>query len=197
MKIKTIFLDLDDVLNRFTMYALEQIGCKVDAYDDSSYNPKWGWNIVRAANTLPGHSRHKNKLSPKEFWNAINRKVWASVPLSAECQYLLDNCKDLVGEENVCILSCPTNDPECLAGKLEWIHEYMPPWLWRQYLIGPQKWMCARPDALLIDDSDANVMAFRKHGGQAVLVPRPWNILHGTHTTETLQQAFEIIKRSQ
>ena len=195
MKIKTIFLDLDDVLNRFTMYALEHVGCMVDAYDESTYDPEWGWDIVKAANKLlPMDS---DSFSPEEFWACIGREVWAKTPVSEECRFLIDECQMIVGKENVCILSCPTEDPECAAGKMEWIQEYMPQWMQRQYLFGPPKWMCARPDTLLIDDSDVNVHLFRMAGGQALLVPRPWNTLHGLNAMKQLKAAFEVIERSQ
>lgn len=197
MKIKTIFLDMDDVLNRFTMCALKHVGCDVDVYDDSSFNPKWGFDIIKAANNLLDRKYpFRQYLSLNAFWSRINREVWADTPVSEECRFLIDECQMMVGKENVCILSCPTEDPECLAGKLEWIHKYMPSWLWRQYLIGPQKWMCARPNALLIDDSDKNVEKFRQAGGQALLVPRPWNALHGINAMWGLKAAFKVIKRS-
>ena len=199
MKIKTIFLDLDDVLNRFTMYALQHVGCAVDAYDDSIYEPEWGWDIVKAANALPAIAGPvwQGTFTAEKFWSYIGREVWANAPASDECYLLLGMCENLVGYEDICILSSPTLDPECLAGKLEWIHRYMPKYLHRQYLIGPKKWMCARPDALLIDDSYDNVFSFRNAGGQALLVPRPWNILHESNAMKHLRWSFEIIKRSQ
>jgi 5'(3')-deoxyribonucleotidase len=95
-----------------------------------------------------------------------------------------------VSEVPICILTGPTKDPECLAGKYEWITTVLPPYLHRQYLIGPRKQFCAHPEALLIDDSDDNVKAFRGAGGHAILVPRPWNSLHALNTTEYLQREF-------
>ena len=195
MKIKTIFLDLDDVLNRFTMCALQHVGCDVNAYDDTSFNPEWGFDIVKAANGLPHRKGYPCFFTLGTFWDSIGRSVWAKTPMSSECGFLIHKCKQMVGRDNVCILSCPINDPECLAGKLEWIQRYMPPWLYRQYLLGPQKWMCARPDALLIDDSDKNVESFRAAGGQALLVPRPWNMAYGIDTIGYLQGAFKVIER--
>ena len=113
--------------------------------------------------------------------------------MSAEFPFLLGWCESLVGQENVCLLTSPTIDPDCLAGKLEWIHEFTPKWLHRQYLVGPCKQFCAHPEALLIDDSDKNVNKFRDWGGQAVLVPRPWNTNHTLNTMENLAHAFELL----
>ena len=48
-----------------------------------------------------------------------------------------------------------------------------------QYAITPRKWLFVRPDALLVDDSEANTDLFERAGndGRVVLVPRPWNKL--------------------
>ena len=43
-----------------------------------------------------------------------------------------------------------------------------------------------------IDDSDKNVDEFEAHGGQVLLVPRPWNSLQGVDTKEELADAFDI-----
>lgn len=170
MKPTRIFLDMDDVLNCFTMSALEYVGCGGDAV----YNPRHGWNIVAAINSL----HPSMQFSEAGFWRAIDRKFWATIPKSSECDWLLETCSSLVGRENVCILSAPTLDPDCLAGKMEWIYRFMPIWMHRQFLIGPRKYFCARPDALLIDDRDRNVTDFYIHNGQAITMPRPWNRFH-------------------
>ena len=190
---KRIFLDLDDVCNRFTMYALKQVGCPVDEFSYRDFDPAWGWDIVRAANAL----HPTREFMTADFWNSLGRDIWSSVPESAEFKALLHRCEKLVGTENVCILSSPTHDPECLAGKLEWIQDHFPKRMHRQFLIGPQKHFCARPDALLIDDSDHNVRTFRIYGGQVILVPRPWNALHTissySESKLTLTYVFDVL----
>jgi 5'(3')-deoxyribonucleotidase len=166
LKINTIFLDLDDVLNDFTMSTLRSLGCDIVDYD-----PKWGWDIVKAAN-----APHPSRSFTKEtFWDSLDRKHWATIPKSEMCDWLVRKCAAEVGCKNVCILSAPTIDPDSLAGKLEWIHSSLPAWMHRQFLIGPYKHLCARPDALLIDDCDKNVYDFHEAGGHTILVPRPWN----------------------
>ena len=170
-KLTHIFLDMDDVLNCFTMSALAYVGCNVEIYNNAVYNPKFGWDIVKAVNSL-----HPTKqFTEATFWKAIDRRFWATIPKSTECDWLLGVCAELVGRENVCILSAPTLDPDCLAGKLDWIYRYMPKWLHRQFLFGPRKYFCAKRDALLIDDSDENIRLFCLHGGQGISMPRPWN----------------------
>lgn len=181
--IRRILLDIDDVCNQCTKYALQWVGCPLDyTRFNEIYPTHHGYNIVDVANELLGFER----FDVPAFWNMIPRTFWATCPISEEFNWLLDSCVQLVGQENVCLLTGPTKDPDCLAGKLDWITKNCPPWLHRQYLIGPCKQFCAHPDALLIDDSDANVNVFREWGGHALLVPRPWNTLHAVNTQEWL-----------
>jgi 5'(3')-deoxyribonucleotidase len=130
-------------------------------------------------------------LTKSEFWDSITRDIWATIPQSEEFYLLLGYCENLVGQENICILTAPTIDPECVAGKLEFIHNHFPKWMHRQFLIGPRKQFCAHPEALLIDDADKNVDQFRAWGGNAILVPRPWNSLHARNTVAHIHREFE------
>lgn len=184
-----IFLDLDDVLNEFTMQALAHVGCLVDPTSFDDFKPGWGFDIIKAANAL-----HPTRVfTPASFWKCFSRKDWRDLPKSTEFEFLLQQSEALVGKENICILTTPILDPDCAAGKVEWIYNHCPKWLHRQYLIGPPKHFCARPDALLIDDSDANIKAFRAHGGQAILVARPWNSCHGFNAMVSLKKAFRSL----
>ncbi|KKK51347.1 hypothetical protein LCGC14_3115840, partial [marine sediment metagenome] len=55
MKIKKIVLDLDDVLNDFSMSALKLVGCEVKSSRDfDAFDPAWGYDIIKAANGLIG-----------------------------------------------------------------------------------------------------------------------------------------------
>lgn len=188
--IHRILLDIDDVCNQCTPYALKWLGvpCDYDRFYEK-YPTDFGYDIVAAANMLLGYPR----FDVKSFWSMIPRSFWATCPPSEEMSWLLEQCVALVGEDNVCFLTGPTKDPDCLAGKLEWIWRFAPKFMHRQYLIGPRKQFCAQHEALLIDDSDANVDTFRAWGGQAILVPRPWNTLHAINTTQHLALMFDSL----
>ena len=182
-KITKVFLDLDDTLNAFTMSALAEVGCPVGPFDFDKFDPSWGMDIVRAANMLHG----SRIFSKQEFWNSLSHKFWRSLPISEECQEISDACANFVGRENVCILTAFYPDfeqPYVASAKSEWIRDLLPPWMHKNFLIGPNKTPCASPNALLIDDSDKNVDAFRAASGQAILVPRPWNTMHGESTMQ-------------
>jgi hypothetical protein len=195
MKPTRIILDLDDVLNCFTPYVLHELGCRVASPHSYEDHPREsGWDIVDAANRL-----HPSKCwTTAGFWADVKRLHWASVPRSREFGNLLYLAVWAVGAKNVFILTSPTLDPDCLAGKLEWIQGNCPPWLHRQYLIGPAKHVCAQPGALLIDDNEDNAAAFRDNGGQAMLMPRPWNRFAGTTNMPSyLSRAFRRIFRKE
>ncbi len=147
--IKEIYLDLDDVLNRLTMYVLHCVGLDVDYNRYDQHPIQYGFNIIGAAKHIADGNWNP---SVQVFWDMIPQKVWRECPKSELCDWLVYTSAELVGEENVYIASSPTKDPDCLAGKLEWIHENLPPFLHRQYFITPRKANLAHPNALLIDD---------------------------------------------
>jgi len=122
------------------------------------------------------------RIPSNRFWGALDSEAfWSGIPLTSfadELMYLLN------GKEKF-FLTSPTMSPQSLAGKCRWI-QAMYPKMGRKFLIGPQKHYCARPGTCLVDDSDANVNEFRKAGGQAVLVPQPWNSAHD-HVEDRLE----------
>lgn len=192
--IKEIYVDLDDVLNRLSMYILHSVGLDIDYNSYDEYPTEWGYNILEAAKSLAGGD-WRPELGT--FWDMIPQKVWRECPKSELCDWLVPMCVSLVGEKNVYIASSPTKDPDCLAGKLEWIHENLPPFLHRQYFITPRKAQLSHPGALLIDDSDSNVLDWRARDGSAITVPRPWNSRNGLtnraqeHIHKSLERAFK------
>ena len=191
MKISHIFIDIDGVLNRFVTYILMRLGCNIED-DDRIFKPEWGWDIYKAYVYY-----HKQPLTENEFWDHITREMWATVPLTSEAWPIINLAVELVGEKNVCLLSAPPRGADQLAGKLEWIQNNMPKWLHRQYLFGPKKHYCARPDHLLIDDADHNCRDFVAVGGLAILVPRPWNKNHELPTLEFVTTKLDQLIQEQ
>jgi len=169
--IRRIFLDLDDVCNTLAPFVLHSVGCDIAPSDYARYPREHGFNISDAANDMLGEARY----TAATLWDSVPRALWVKVPESDFFPWLLDACAEAVGRENVCIATSPTKDPECLAGKLEWIHDHFPGWMHRQYAITPRKHLFARLDSLLIDDYGDNAKRFKAHGGHSILVPRPWN----------------------
>ena len=191
MKPTKIFLDLDDVLNAFTLSALAEVGCPVEAFDFDKYDHEWGYDIVAAANAL----HHERSFTEETFWGALSTESWINMPKSQECNWLLDMCASLVGRGNVFVLTAaPSKVGDFVASaKVTWIRQNLPDWLQEQYLIGTCKQACASPEAILIDDTDKNINAFRRAGGRAILVPRPWNMLWDCCTDSFIIQALDAL----
>jgi len=170
--INKIFLDIDDVLNEFSMAALHYVGATGTHLPYTKY-PDCGWDIVEAANVLrkPGSWAY----GVEEFWGTLGESFWANIPRTPDCYKLITWCAAQVGEDNLYLATCATKSPACAAGKLRWIHEFMPKFLHRQYMIGAQKSLLADSNSLLIDDRIKNCELFRNAGGSAILVSRPWN----------------------
>ena len=130
-------------------------------------------------------------LTRDEFWKPLsNHKFWANLNWTEDGKELLAFVEKEFGASNVYVLSKPCDAPESASGKLEWIQRNMP-FYSKRYLLGPAKEFAAHAGAVLIDDNDANINAWRKRGGIGVLVPRPWNTAHDKqYKTATL--AIEI-----
>lgn len=163
--IKTIFLDLDGVCNIFMEHALEWLGVPVPN------GIGWGYSLsslVKAYHPIE---------NDRELWERLDFDFWRAIPKSKEFAWLLGWCRRLVGKDNVVILTRvpPYGIANCVTGKIAWIEEHFGKS--QNFLIGNCKWPCAYNNTLLIDDSKINVNQFRGHGGQAILVPRPWNCL--------------------
>ncbi len=61
--------------------------------------------------------------------------------------------------------------------KIVWLRQRFGP-EFKSFLLGSQKYFCAAPGHVLIDDSDKNCKAFEKWGGKAILFPQYWNSRH-------------------
>ena len=168
--IDTIFVDIDDVLNEFTMRAMKYLGCNVNI---SNFND-WPVDCVAMIDGVSKIAPIFNKISEHAMWGKFYKEFWAALPISDLCNKLLKECQHLVGQKNVFLLTRPTDYSSCAAGKVEWIQRNLPGYS-QQYFIGHKKAVIANQNNLLIDDNEINCESFKKRGGYAILVPRPWN----------------------
>ena len=159
-------LDMDGILTDFMSAAHEYYEVP---YSYSLYPYEYGaWDVIPP---------NDMGMTTRMFWDGLDEDFWAELPWMHDAKELLTILEETFGAENIYILTCPTLNPSCLAGKYRWIKRYMPDYD-RRFLIGPSKHLCANPETLLIDDADHNVRLFREAGGQAILVPRKWNAKH-------------------
>jgi hypothetical protein len=113
-------------------------------------------------------------LSATKFWAGIDAHgaaFWADIEPYPWKDHLLQMAQ---GVAPFTLATSPSLNPLCAAGKIQWMRKHIEE-SFHDYMIGTRKQLMARPDVLLIDDSDANVARFMDAGGQAVLFPQPWN----------------------
>lgn len=114
-------------------------------------------------------------MTKEQFWHPLNsHKFWANLGWTINGKAILRMVEAVFGKDNVYLLSKPCESPESASGKLEWIQKNMPDYA-KRYLLGPAKNFAAHSGAVLVDDNDENVADWAKRGGEAVLVPQPWN----------------------
>jgi len=114
-------------------------------------------------------------IRTEELWTIINQfgsEFWRGVKPYSWRDELWDLCEEN-GAETL-ILTAPARSPDCAKGKVEWIQDWKGAGF-RHFGLMSKKHYCARPDTILIDDSDRNIKEFNESGGIGILFPRPWN----------------------
>lgn len=125
------------------------------------------------------------------------RDFWANLAWETYGKKYLEVAKRF----KVPIYTCtkPMMRPEAWAGKVDWLQKHIRSNDIAGTIItsGP-KHMLAKPGVVLIDDKDGNVDEFRAAGGQAYLIPQPWNSCHGaagSDITSDLHMCLDIYLR--
>lgn len=131
-------------------------------------------------------------MDEETFWSVADLDFWKQLPVMPEAHELVAALESMFGEENICILSSPSKNLDCVHGKIWWLRKHFNAYR-RSFLIGPKKEFCAGPDRVLVDDYDRNVDKFSAAGGCAVLVPRLWNRKH-SQAQWSLQVTLENLR---
>lgn len=153
------FVDIDGVLADFVGGALAAHGVPAELQRDINC-----WHLWQQLGMTQG-----------DFWGPLdNSYFWETLNPLADAAAILSLAEAFAGAKSCCLLSAPRPCPGSLAGKFAWVRSHLPHYLDR-YLFGPTKAFAAQAGALLIDDSDEQVKAWRDAGGWAILLPRPWN----------------------
>lgn len=157
-----IFVDLDGVLADFVSGALKLH----EREDHLEAWPPGEFDMARALGITSG-----------QFWGGIDRAgacFWGELK---PFPWAFELIRELRTIAPVTIATSPSQDPNCLAGKVQWLQRHFGR-SFRDYLIGPPKYLLAAPGRVLIDDSDRNIHSFRDYGGKGILFPQPWNSNH-------------------
>ena len=125
-------------------------------------------------------------MSKDEFWlPANNIHFWSELEFTKDGLEILAENEDEFGMENICILSTPSRSEASVLGKMIWIKWKLPAYR-RRYLLTPMKYLCATPNAILIDDNLNNIKIWEEQGGEGQLVARPWNLLEDVQAATTI-----------
>lgn len=159
----TVFLDMDGVLVDFVGGICRALG-KPYPYDHPSSFGIWEtWKLLGATEA--------------EFWTACHSRVfWSLLDWMPDGKEMLATITERVDPKQVFLLTSPSLSPGSYAGKAEWVQREMPEFSGR-LLMGSAKHLLAGESRIMIDDANHNVDGFRASGGEAILVPRPWNRL--------------------
>lgn len=180
MKPSVIYLDMDGVLVDLVRHTYRLFDMPTAEVDQRHSDTKtWDGISIQIADALGVDFADQDLQG---LWEDAGQEFWATVPWRDGGHELLDVCR---ASAPVMLLSTPTGAPSCVAGKLEWIQRETPA-LARTYSLSPAKHMVAHPGALLIDDGEHNVEAFKKAGGMTFLWPAPWNSKSNVSVDEAL-----------
>lgn len=196
MNISAIYLDLDGVLVDFVGGVFRAFGVEGTAKHENVR----GWDEIPAEVTRAlreqGRLLSAGAITDAAMWRQIEGAAfWANLDWLAHGRELL-----AVVEETglpLVFMSAPCRDPFSAAGKLQWLEQHVPSGV-RRYALTPCKHHMAHRGALLIDDGEHNVEAFRKHDGKAFLWPGPWNrygCMPSSDTVARLRQVLATAKR--
>jgi len=197
MKVHTILLDLDCTLCDFVAGCAAEWGLTV-----AEVMKHWTPGVY-PMNEAIGHALHakderdvKNISTvgywavPKEavtdavFWARLNGKrvFWENLPKLPWCDKLVRECRGLVGEKNVHVVSSPSWCPSSYEGKVAWLKREFGP-RFNNFALTPHKELFSRPGVVLIDDNEQNCETFTTWStdhqpGQAILFPAHHNNQH-------------------
>lgn len=175
--IETIYLDMDGVIVDFAAGVAKVLGKPMpDPWPAGVYSleqvfEKPEYLIWRAIDSAG--SRFWSELEPYETSLELYRRLSEIAP--------------------VVFCSTPSWHPSSPKGKLEWLGEHFGAPC-RNYVFTPNKYLLARPGAVLVDDLESNVLAFKAAGGSAVLVPQPWNCYGETGKIMFMCEFVELVK---
>lgn len=113
-------------------------------------------------------------MSASQFWAPFDHDFWEELDWTDEGPALLAGIEEMVPRERIALMTSPCLTKGAVEGKVSWIKKNLPAYS-RQFFVGPPKYLAAGPYKLLVDDHNLNVERFAAHGGQTLLVPRPWN----------------------
>lgn len=158
---KIVYLDMDGVACNFVKAALQASG-----HDYESSLKHWPTGVYSVA-TVAGRTE-------EQLWSvldALGKHFWIELDEYPHFEAMHRMLTELY---DVHFLSTPAWSPDSVEGKLAWLQaRYGKDF--RNYVFTSNKYLCAGPGRVLVDDSPHHCREFLKQGGGAVLIEQPWN----------------------
>lgn len=159
---------MDGVIANFTKKSYEMLGYSEAEMLESLKN----WKVPNNQSLT-----HQLDISPGEFWKRVYRKgsfeFWSNLEVIEEGKELLNELRK-IGE--VFILSAPTIDKQCYAGKIDWLSKNKMGF-GNQIVLTKHKYLLAGVDKVLIDDAFENISTWNESYKYptGIYYPQPWN----------------------
>lgn len=149
-------IDMDGVLFDFIGAALKllEVDPKIPANRDLL--------LANRMDDIVGKGRFWSKIDAagEAFWSSLDLFPW-SLDLWALAQREF-------GKDHTFILTSPSKHPSCVAGKMRSLQKHLKT---HNFMMGSAKFICARPNSLLIDDTHKKVKKFEEYGGRVFHFP--------------------------
>lgn len=163
----TVLIDMDGVVTDFVRPAARLFGTE---FADLVESGRWAPGTFDMYEALGvGRSDFYGTL------DAAGGQFWRELPAYPWARRLLDLARRLAATY---FCTAPILHPECAGAKIEWLRAFTGNPRYNDYVVTKHKQLLANRRTVLVDDSDANVDAFREAGGLAVQVPAHWNRRH-------------------
>ena len=121
-------------------------------------------------------------VTKNEFWTSIKcAAFWENLHFYPEAISFIKQLERL-GK----VILCTSPAIGCAGYRQNWIQYNLPNFFEKgNYIITSNKWLLAKPGAVLIDDSDDNCDKFYRLGnGYSVIYPQPWNSSCNTNSNK-------------
>lgn len=119
-------------------------------------------------------------MTEEDFWKHINDDIdnfYSNLKPTEECKEIIDAVVELKHRNDIDVeISVITSRHESLKeSTTNWLYNNIPPLRGHRLIFNENKSQFAKPNAILIDDSDEQLLPFITQGGNIIPIHRPWN----------------------
>lgn len=157
-----IYVDMDGVCCNWKLEALSLI------YDRSkAIKEYYNWPVGKS----------NDALKSDEFWRRLANQGsvwWEKLPELSHYKLMMQLFKSY--GEVFYLTSIPYGQAgvNAATGKVIWLQQREGIGF-RNFILTRHKYLCAKPDTVLVDDTIFQCEEFFQHGGNTILFPQPWN----------------------